>query len=419
MGAMTEVEPTDRLQVNGRDYTIPRTPIVGICLDGCEPAYLDAAADRMPNLTAMCAAGARGEAQSVVPSFTNPNNVAIVTGVPAAINGIPGNFYYDEASDSEVLMNDPHSLRCPTLLAAFSHAGLDVAAVTTKDKLRAFLAEGLAEGAIAFSVEKAVEAQVASHGIDDVLGMVGRPNPGIYEPEASVFCIEAGARLMARQAARVMYLSTTDFVQHKWAPGEPEANDFYARLDEFLGALHASGAVVAITADHGMNAKTKSDGSPNVRYIETLLVEAGLTEARVILPITDPYVVHHGALGSYATVYVNADHVQQAAHCLAAVDGIEAVHTRQEAAARFQLPADRIGDLVVLGDRETVLGRTPDWHDLSDVSEGLRSHGGLHEATVPFIINRPLLPEVATALTTGQLHNYDLFHVLCNGIEDG
>lgn len=416
---MGEVEfpgSADRLVVNGRPYTLPTTPIVGICLDGCEPAYLDAAATRMPNLTAMVAAGTRGEARSVVPSFTNPNNVAIVTGVPASINGIPGNFYYDEDSDSEILMNDPRLLRCGTLLAAFSHAGVDVAAITTKDKLRAFLAEGLAAGAIAFSVEKAGEAELPTHGIEAVLEMVGRTNPGIYEPEASVFCIEAGAKLMQRQAAQLMYLSTTDFVQHKWAPGEPEANDFYERLDQFIGMLHAAGVIVGITADHGMNTKSRPDGSPKVEYLETILVAAGIDSARVILPITDPYVVHHGALGSYATVYVRDDQVEQATSCLRAVEGVEAVHSRADAADRFQLPADRIGDLVVLADEQTVLGRTPDWHDLSDVAEGLRSHGGLHEATVPFIVNRPLTAEAAQALSTGQLHNYDLFHVLCDGV---
>lgn len=407
-----------RLQVNGRDYTMPRVPIVGICLDGCEPAYLDEAASQMPHLAAIVSDGVRGEAHTVVPSFTNPNNVAIVTGVPAAINGIAGNFYYDAETDSEVLMNDPRWLRCPTLLATFSQAELDVAAVTTKDKLRAFLAQGLAEGAVAFSVEKADEAQVATHGIGGVLEMVGRANPGIYDPEASVFCIEAGARLMDRKTTDVLYLSTTDFVQHKWAPHEPEAIAFYARLDEFLGQLHASGAIVAITADHGMNGKTMEDGSPNVRYLETILVDSGVAEARVILPITDPYVVHHGALGSYATVYVDDHHVTVAAQRLRGIDGVEAVHTRAEAAERFQLPPDRIGDLVVLADRGTVLGRTPDWHDLSDVADGLRSHGGLHEATVPFIVNRPLNGEFSDQLEEGKLRNYDLFQVLCDGWAD-
>ncbi|MBT4096626.1 MAG: phosphonoacetate hydrolase [Gemmatimonadetes bacterium] len=415
---MSTVAQPLTVEVNGRSYTVPETPIVGICLDGCEPDYLDAAATLMPNLASIVNNGIRGEARSVVPSFTNPNNVAIVTGVPSSINGIPGNFYYDAEADAEVLMNDPAWLRCPTLLATLSQAGIDVAAVTTKDKLRAFLAQGLADGAIAFSVEKAEQAARETHGIENVLEIVGRDNPGIYDPEASVFCIEAGARLMEAGMAKVLYLSTTDYVQHKWAPGEPEANEFYARLDQFLGELDRSGAIIGITADHGMNVKTLADGTPNVRYLETILVDAGIDEARVILPITDPYVVHHGALGSYATVYVDGEHIARSLEILGAIDGVEAVHTRDEAAKLFELPADRIGDLVVLADRSTVLGRTPDWHDLSNVSEGLRSHGGLHEATVPFIVNRPLNEACHDRLLAGQMRNYDLFHILCDGIAD-
>ena len=302
------MSPASDLTVNGRSYSIPQTPVVGICLDGCEPAYLDEAATVMPALQAMIAAGARGEAHGVVPSFTNPNNVAIITGAPPEVNGIPGNFYYDAEADEEVLMQEARWLRCPTLLAAFARKGVDVATVTTKDKLRAFLSQGLPSTAIRFSVEKAHEATLEINGIEAVSDMVGRDNPGIYDPEASVFCIEAGARLMTRTPApRVLYLSTTDFVQHKHVPGTAVANTFYARLDLFLGELHRSGAVVGITADHGMNTKTKTDGSPKVEYLETRLRDSGVAEARVILPITDPYVVHHGALGSYATVYVDAE----------------------------------------------------------------------------------------------------------------
>ena len=404
------------IQVNDRSYRRREKTIVGICLDGCAQAYLDDAAAQMPNLHAIIARGAHGQVHTIIPSFTNPNNVAIVTGTPPAINGIPGNFYYDVDADEEVLMNDPRFLRAPTILAAFHQAGHQVAAVTTKDKLRLFLAQGW-QG-INFSVEQAHEAEQATHGISDVLNLVGRANPGIYEPEASVYCIEAGARLLEHYDLDLLYLSTTDFVQHKWAPGEPEANAFYARLDRFIGELDAQDIILGITADHGMNAKTNADGSPKVQFIETQLVAAGIAEARVILPITDPYVVHHGALGSYATVYIDDDHIEQAAAILRAIPGVEKVHTREQAAVAYQLPPDRIGELVVLSDQDTVLGRTPDWHDLSDVAKGLRSHGGLHEGVVPLITNRPLTDEYSARLTSGEARNWDLFDFLCNGVVD-
>ena len=167
-----------------------------------------------------------------------------------------------------------------------------------------------------------------------------------------------------------------------------------------------------------MNAKTNADGSPKVQFIETKLVEEGIAEARVILPITDPYVVHHGALGSYATVYLDADHVETAAAILRAVPGMENILTRDEAAATYRLPSDRIGDLVVLSDRDTVIGRTPDWHDLTEVAAGLRSHGSAHESVVPMIFNRPLRDEYAARLASGQARNWDLFEFLCNGVAD-
>jgi phosphonoacetate hydrolase len=403
------------ISVNGRTYRRPGVPVVAICLDGTGRAYLDAASAVMPNLRAMVAGGAYGEVQSVVPTLTNPNNVAIVTGVPPRANGICGNYYYDAERGAEVMMNDPAYLRCPTILSAFSRAGLSVAVVTTKDKLRRLLGKDLA--GVCISIERAEDATVEENGIADVVAMVGRPAPGIYDPEASIYCLETGVRLIERGRIDLLYLSTTDFVQHKNPPGSRDANAFFARVDEFLGRLDRLGVILGATADHGMNDKVNRDGSPQVKFVETILKEAGFAEARVILPITDPYVAHHGALGSYATVYLDKDHVAAAAAALGRVDGIELVLTREQAAERFQLPSDRIGDLVLLSDRSTVLGRTADWHDLSQVKTGLRSHGGLHERAVPLVCNRRLKPEYARRLESGAANNYDLLDFLCNGIE--
>jgi phosphonoacetate hydrolase len=223
-------------------------------------------------------------------------------------------------------------------------------------------------------------------------------------------------RLLETRRVDLMYLSTSDYVQHKYAPESPEARRYHARLDRVLGQLDAQGAILGITADHGMNAKVRPDGSPKVEFIETLLKEAGISEARVILPITDPYVVHHGGLGSYATVYLDPGKVRRAAGLLQRAPGVELVLTREEAAERFELPGDRIGELVVLASRDTVLGGTPERHDLSHVREGLRSHGGLHESVAPMILNRPLRPAYARALASGRARNLDLFDYLCNGV---
>ncbi len=312
-------------------------------------------------------------------------------------------------------MNDPAFLRCPTVLSAFSAAGRKVAVVTAKDKLRKLLGKDLQQG-VCFSVERAHEATEPENGITQIIEKIGRENPGVYDPECSVYCIEAGDWLLRNLRPDVLYLSTTDYVQHKYAPDAPEAKHFYARIDHFLGRIDEQDVILGVTADHGMNAKTLEDGSPRVQFLESILTQEGIADARVILPITDPYVVHHGALGSFATVYVPGGQVVTAANILRSIPGVEEVLDSDQAQSRFLLPGDRIGDLVVLGDRHTVLGRTPAWHDLSSVKKGLRSHGGLHEREVPFIINRPLNSDYADRLKTGSINNYDILDFLCNGV---
>jgi phosphonoacetate hydrolase len=381
------------ITVNGRSYRPPAHPTVVVCVDGCEPDYIAQAVahGRMPWTKQVLAEGTALVADCVIPSFTNPNNLSIVTGVPPSVHGICGNYLFDVASGTEVMMNDPKWLRAPTLLAALADAGKSVAVITAKDKLRKLLGHGMK--GICFSSEKADEATHAENGISGVLDMVDRPVPSVYSADLSEFVFAAGVQLMRRSTRpQVMYLSTTDYIQHKHAPGTGGADAFYAMMDKHLSQLDAMGCVIALTADHGMNAKTRMDGRPDVLYLQDLLDGwLGLAAARVILPITDPYVVHHGALGSFATVYLpsNPD-IAGIAVRIAAQRGIESVLSRAQAAERFELPADRIGDLVVVSERSTVLGTAASRHDLSGLDAPLRSHGGVSEQRVPLIVNRPI-----------------------------
>ncbi len=379
------------LQVNQRHYALPTRPVVVVCVDGCEPDYLAqaVASGHMPWMKNVLQHGTAIVADCVVPTFTNPNNLSIVTGVPPSVHGICGNYLYDTASDSEVMMNDPKWLRAPTVLAALADAGKKVAVVTAKDKLRSLLGHQMR--GICFSAEKADKATLADNGIADVLAKVGRPLPSVYSADLSEFVFAAGVWLMAHEKPDLMYLSTTDYIQHKFAPGTDGANAFYAMMDGYLQQLEDLGCTIALTADHGMNAKTGMDGKPDVLYLQdTLDAWLGAAKARVILPITDPYVVHHGALGSYATIYLPAEIDRAAtAERLGALRGIEVVLTREQAAERFELPADRIGDLVVVSERFTVLGTALSRHDLSGLDVPLRSHGGISEQRVPLILNRP------------------------------
>ena len=400
------------LRVNARSYKLPTLPTIVVCVDGCEPDYIAQAVahGHAPWLARTLATGTALLADCVIPSFTNPNNLSIVTGAPPSVHGICGNFLFDTATGTEVMMNDPKWLRAPTLLAALSDAGRSVAVVTAKDKLRQLLGHGM-QG-VCVSAEKADRMNQAENGITGLLELVGKPLPSVYSADLSEFVFAAGVALMRRRRPDVMYLSTTDYIQHKHAPGTAAADDFYRMMDVYLGQLDAMGCVIALTADHGMNAKTRLDASPNVIYLQDLLdTWLGAASARVILPITDPYVVHHGALGSFATVYLpsSADRVALAAR-LSARRGIECVLTREAAAERFELPADRIGDLVVVSQRSTVLGTAASRHDLSGLDVPLRSHGGTSEQQVPLIVNR----RIAGLDAQRRWRNFDAFDLALN-----
>ena len=400
------------LTVNGRSYAWPDRPLVVMCIDGCEPDYVRQAigAGAMPYLASALPGGTERLADCVVPSFTNPNNLSIVTGVPPAAHGICGNYFFDREAGAEVMMNDPRYLRCGTILAAFAREGARVAVVTAKDKLRRLLGHEMS--GVCFSAEKADETTVAEHGIADGLGLVGMPLPSVYSAELSEFVFAAGVKLLESVRPDIMYLSTTDYVQHKHAPGSVDANSFYRMMDRYLGELEHFGCAIALTADHGMNPKTRLDASPNVIYLQDVLDGwLGAARTRVILPITDPYVVHHGALGSYATVYLPAEVDGRAlAARIAALRGIDMVLTRAEAASRFELPADRIGDLVVVSSRSVALGGAASKHDLSGLDAPLRSHGGLSEQPVPLVMNR----RIENLDANKRWRNFDAFDWVLN-----
>jgi len=428
------VAPTS-FTVNGRTYTTPAAPVVVICIDGSEPDYhVEAmAGGHMPWLSGVLAGDGVSDwpAHCALPALTNTNNMSIATGRPPSVHGISGNYIFDTTLGEEVLMNDKRFLRVPTVFGAATEAGLDVVVVTAKDKLRRLLGAGVVEdgpdgtGAfvapsrrgICFSAEKADTATVADNGIGDVLGLVGLPLPSVYSADLSEFVLAAGVKLLEQRPVDLMYLSLTDYIQHKHAPGTDVANAFYAMIDRYAAQLDALGAVVVLTADHGMSAKTDATGAARVLYLESELrtflgSEDGL---RVILPITDPYTVHHGALGSFASIHLPAGaDVDAVAKHLAGLDGVQVALTRDIAADRYGLPADRIGDVVVLAEAGTAVGRFPEWHDLSGLDAPLRSHGGLGELQIPFVINRRLPRPADLDEPYGDpacVHNYDAFWV--------
>lgn len=411
--------PATSIAVNQRSYHLPKQPLVVICLDGSADEYFDCAIARgvMPNFNRMVANGWRGLARAAMPTFTNVNNSSIVTGVPPSQHGIGGNFFLDTNTGEEVMMNSASFLRAETIFPHAARAGRRVGVVTAKEKLRDIFASGLIEvGGIAFSSERAGQARPETHGIGNLESLVG-PTPEIYSGLASVYVLQAGVAMLGEGLADFMYLSTTDYMQHKFAPEHPEVIEFYAAIDREIGKLLDLGAVIGITADHGMNAKQLPDGSPNVIYLESELSAEFGPGFRVILPITDPYVAHHGALGSFAQIHLppglDASRVRD---WLLNRQGVTECHLQATAARLMELPMDRMGDLVVASGRNVVLGRTPDYHDLSALAGQLRSHGGRYEEMVPLLFSHPLNLEY-TRRVMGDIRNFDVFDVLCNGLD--
>jgi phosphonoacetate hydrolase len=186
-------------------------------------------------------------------------------------------------------------------------------------------------------------------------------------------------------------------------------------MDSYFAKLDGLGATLALTADHGMKAKHDANGDPDVIYLQVTMDDwLGEGVARVICPITDPYVVHHGALGGFVTIYLReGTDIAAVISRLAALDGIDCALDRAEGCRRFELPEDRVGDVIVVSERGKVLGTRPERHDLTGLTEPLRSHGGLSEQRVPLLLNRP-----TPSLDPGRrLRNFDIFDVALNHVQ--
>jgi phosphonoacetate hydrolase len=408
------------VSVNGRDYLWPVRPTVVICFDGCDPAYLEAARNinAIPAIDRMAREGFASVALAAMPTFTNPNNVSIVCGVPPSVHGVSGNFYLDRATGEEIMMVDAAPMRAPTILAGFAKAGARVVAITAKDKLRKALGHQL--DGIAFSAEKAHACTLEENGVEDVTGLVGRNTPDLYSADLSLFVLDAGIRLFEPQPVDLMYLSLSDYVQHKYAPHAPQAIDFMREVDRRVERLLALGAVVGIVADHGMNDMAADDGKPNVIYLGDVLdAEYGRGATRVICPITDPFVRHHGAMGGFVRVHLQQPNLglDTVAGYIRSLPGIALALTRDQACERFDLPEDREGDLAIIANRGIAIGARTEDHDLSQLAgERLRSHGGLAEQEVPFLLSLPIAPQHRAELAAAPLRNFDIFAVALNRV---
>ena len=410
------------MELNGISYSWPRKSLAVVCIDGGDPEYLETGLRDgiIPNIARFMKEGFYQVAQGSMPSFTCPNNMSIVTGTEPEIHGISGNFYIDPESGEPVVMTGPELLRSCSIMSEFSREGAKVVSITAKDKLRKQLQKemDLSRGSVSFSSQHADQCTMDENGIENVLEFVGQPLPDMYSVELSLFVLDAGIKLLEEQKPDLLYLSLTDFIQHAHAPGSEEANDFYIEMDRRFGILQDLGALVALTADHGMGDKSDENGEPNVIWLQDILDQnPGAGTCRVICPITDAFVGHHGALGGFVRIYLeNRDDRNKVYEIVKAIEGVEKVWTAENVAKELEQPLDREGDLAVVADKRTVIGGSEKDHDLSALKgKRLRTHGSLHEASVPFILSEPLNDKYSNRAKENTLRSREIFEYALNG----
>ena len=412
-----------QVSANGVHYRWPDRPLVVVCIDGGDPAYFRRflADGAIPNIARFIQHGFSAVADGTMPSFTCPNNMSIITGTPASRHGISGNYYLDTATGKPIVMTGPELLRGDTILSRFASVGAKVVSITAKDKLRKQLGKNLdvSKGNISFSSEFASKVTMQENGIEDVIRLTGMPQPDMYSMELSLFVLEAGIKLLDRERPDLMFLSLTDWVQHKYAPEESEAKRFYREIDARFGRLAELGATVALTADHGMNDKSDAEGRPNVIWLQDILDDKfGKGDTRVICPITDAFVGHHGALGGFVRVYCQGRaKPREVISAIAALDGVEQALSREDVCRLYDLPPDREGDVAVISRADVCIGGAEKEHDLAGLKgHRLRTHGGVSEAKVPIIINRPLNDTYRLRTAGGPLKSYEIFDYALNGV---
>ena len=351
----------------------PQRVVLLMC-DGLGLDYL--AASSMPTLARWKEGGIYKPVRAVMPSVTNANNASICCGAWPSTHGITGNTYWDQRAGREEYMESADLLLAPTLFERAARHGVKSALLSSKKKTTTLLARG---AEVVLTAETPAPEWIARLG----------PAPDIYSREINYWLLRAAIDLLDRRRdLACVYIHTTDYPMHAWPPDAPESKDHLARLDALIAEAVsvAPDASFLLTADHGMHHKSRCWDLAKACRNRGVRLRVAISAER------DRYLQHHQGFGGTSWVYLNrpgdADHVAAA---LSRLPGVEQVLTRTDAARMYHLMPDRIGDLVVFADRETVFG------DLDVESETLsptyRSHGSRYETEVPlFVRNTPAAP---------------------------
>ena len=336
-------------------------------IDGFGLDYLEAS--DMPNLKSMTRSGFFREAQCVFPSVTNVNNVSITTRAWPVEHGVTGNSYYDAPSRSAKYMNAAEFIQKPTVFGDSREQGGKTALFTSKRKTTELFRDA--------DVTVAGEAPP-----ENFVKRLGTPG-SIYSREVNYWLWQAAIdTLRNRPDIRLTYVHTTDYPMHMWRPDAPESQEHLATLDRLIGdaAEAAPDAAFFVTADHGMNAKTRCWDLTRVCH------EAGVPLRFALSPEADYYVRHHRNFTGCAYLWLNdPEDYRAVAEIMGNLDGVEEVLTGADGAARFHLAPERVGDMVVLADKTTMFG------DMENAFEALadtyRAHGSVYEMDIPLVIH--------------------------------
>ena len=338
-----------------------RTTIL-VMIDGLDPEYL--AVCPAPNLQRFAADGFHVTGGGMMPSVTNVNNTTMVTGHYPAQHGIVSNYWLDRQAGIEEYVESGEFICAETIFDQCRRQGGTSLLAASKDKLRRLLGN---DTDLAFSSERPTTEAIAAAG----------PPPNVYSLEVNGWTINAAQAALEAEHYDLAFIATTDYAMHAYGPEHPESRRHLSILDEALGQLVADipDVQVLITADHGMSDKRRMLNLP------ALLAKHGI-DALAVPVIKDQYVVHHSNLGGCIYLHLaDPAAVPDAVGILRETDGVEEALPRTEAAERFSLMEERIGDIVVSGSADVVFG------DPAEVTlpSGLRSHGSAHELRVPII----------------------------------
>ena len=333
-----------------------------ICIDGLDPEYLEAC--EAPALRDLARRGFQETVRCMMPSVTNVNNVSMVTGAYPESHGICSNYWLDKELGEGAYLESGEHVLAETLFQRAHRQGRSSLLATSKDKLRTLLGTG---ASLALSSERPAEWAVKLLG----------PPPPIYSLEVNAWTVRAATAAMSRDHVDVAYISTTDFAMHTYGPEHPESQRHISLLDDVIGDLITTHPDVGIliTADHGMSSKTR------MADLQTALEDRNIS-GQALPIIKDRYVQHHANLGGSCYVYVDrsAD-LGDALDLLREVLGVQEALPREEAAAKFHLRGEMIGDIVVTGEKDVVFGNPAE----VAIPPGLRSHGSTHELSIPLI----------------------------------